>query len=100
MKLLKEPNRVHFNKVEANMFKSEIYVQRRKKLQQQMKSGLLLFLGNEESPMNYPGNPYHFRQDSSFLYYWGLDEPGLAAVLGVDSGREMIFGYDFTVEDI
>ncbi|OGB66991.1 MAG: Xaa-Pro aminopeptidase [Caldithrix sp. RBG_13_44_9] len=82
------------------MFKSEIYVQRRKKLQQQMKSGLLLFLGNEESPMNYPGNPYHFRQDSSFLYYWGLDEPGLAAVLDVDSGREMIFGYDFTVEDI
>lgn len=82
------------------MFKSEIYIQRRKKLQRQLRSGLLLFLGNEESPMNYPGNPYHFRQDSSFLYYWGLDEPGLAAVLDVDSGREMIFGYDFTVEDI
>jgi len=82
------------------MFKSEIYVQRRKILQRQLRSGLLLFLGNEESPMNYPGNPYHFRQDSSFLYYWGLDEPGLAAVLDVDSGREMIFGYDFTVEDI
>jgi Xaa-Pro aminopeptidase len=50
--------------------------------------------------MNYPGNPYHYRQDSTFLYYWGLDEPGLAAVIDLDEGREMIFGYDFTVDDI
>lgn len=82
------------------MFKAEIYISRRKKLMQQMKSGVLLFLGNEESPMNYAANPYRFRQDSTFLYYWGLDEPGLMAVIDVDSGREMIFGYDFTVDDI
>jgi Xaa-Pro dipeptidase len=100
MKSSKEPNRVYFNKMEAKMFRTEIYIQRRKKLQRQMKSGLLLFLGNEESPMNYPGNPYHFRQDSTFLYYWGLDEPGLSALIDVDSGKEMIFGYDFTVDDV
>lgn len=82
------------------MFKAEIYINRRKKLMQQMKSGVLLFLGNEESPMNYTANPYRFRQDSTFLYYWGLDEPGLLAVIDVDAGREMIFGYDFTVDDI
>jgi Xaa-Pro aminopeptidase len=82
------------------MFKSEVYEQRRKKLTKKMKSGILLFLGNEESPMNYPGNPYHYRQDSSFLYYWGLNEPGLTAVIDLDEGREMIFGYDFTVDDI
>lgn len=82
------------------MFKAEIYINRRKKLMQQMKSGVLLFLGNEESPMNYAANPYRFRQDSTFLYYWGLDEPGLLAVIDVDAGREMIFGYDFTVDDI
>lgn len=82
------------------MFKAEVYISRRKKLMQQMKSGVLLFLGNEESPMNYAANPYRFRQDSTFLYYWGLDEPGLMAVIDVDSGREMIFGYDFTVDDI
>lgn len=82
------------------MFKAEIYISRRKKLMQYMKSGVLLFLGNEESPMNYAANPYRFRQDSTFLYYWGLDEPRLMAVIDVDAGREMIFGYDFTVDDV
>jgi Xaa-Pro aminopeptidase len=82
------------------MFKSEIYVKRRKKLHKEFKSGILLFLGNDESPMNYPGNPYHFRQDSTFMYYWGLDEPGLAALIDLDEGNEFLYGYDFTVDDI
>ena len=82
------------------MFNEEIYIQRRKQLKEQLKSGVVLFLGNEESPMNYPDNTYHFRQDSSFLYYWGLDEPGLAAVIDIDEDTEKVYGYDFTVDDI
>ncbi len=82
------------------MFDSEIYVDRRKRLREQIGSGLLLFLGNEESPMNYPANPYHFRQDSSFLYFFGLDAPSLAAAVDAEEGREVIFGNDVSMEDI
>ena len=82
------------------MFPREIYVRRRETLKKTLKTGLLLFLGNEESPMNYAANQYTFRQDSSFLYYWGLDAPGLAAVIDVDSGTEILFGDDPTVADI
>ena len=62
------------------MFDKQIYIARRQKLKQQLGKGLLLFLGNEESSMNYKDNWYHFRQDSSFLYFFGLDKAGLAAV--------------------
>jgi Xaa-Pro aminopeptidase len=57
-------------------------------------------LGNEESPMNYPDNHYPFRQDSSFLYFLGLDYPGLVAVIDIDQGKECVFGNDLTVDDI
>jgi Xaa-Pro aminopeptidase len=50
--------------------------------------------------MNYADNTYHFRQDSSFLYYWGLDQANLAAVIDVDSGEETIFGDELTIDDI
>jgi Xaa-Pro aminopeptidase len=83
-----------------DMFDSEIYVGRRNRLREQVESGLLLFLGNEESPMNYPANPFHFRQDSSFLYFFGLDSPSLAAVIDVDEERDVIFGNDVSMEDI
>jgi len=82
------------------MFDSEIYAQRRNRLKEQIKSGLILFLGNVESPMNYPDNPYHFRQDSSFLYFCGLDFPALAAVIDVDDNRDIVFGDDVGIEDI
>jgi Xaa-Pro aminopeptidase len=82
------------------MFPREIYVGRRETLRNSVKSGLLLFLGNEESPMNYPANQYTFRQDSSFLYYWGMDAPGLAAIVDIDGGTETMFGDDPTVADI
>lgn len=82
------------------MFDSKIYVERRNRLREQVESGLLLFLGNEESPMNYPGNPFHFRQDSSFLYFFGLDSPSLAAVIDIDEGKDVIFGNDVSMEDI
>jgi len=82
------------------MFESKIYIQRRKLLSKQVKSGLILFSGNEESPMNYPANTYPFRQDSSFLYFFGLDTPSLAAAIDVDAGEETLFGDDITLEDV
>ncbi len=82
------------------MFPANVYVERRIRLKEQVKSGLILFLGNEESPMNYPDNQYSFRQDSSFLYYFGLDFPSLAAIIDVDRDKEVIFGDDLTVDDI
>mgnify|MGYP001063066028 CR=1 FL=1 len=82
------------------MFDRCIYSERRHRLKEEIKSGLALFLGNDESPMNYPDNPFHFRQDSTFLYYFGVDSPGLAAIVDLDGGTETIYGNDLTVEDI
>jgi len=82
------------------MFSSEVYTERRKRLRNDIDAGMILFLGNEESPMNFTDNQYLFRQDSSFLYFFGLDSPGLAAVIDVDQGTECMFGDDLTVDDI
>jgi Xaa-Pro aminopeptidase len=82
------------------MFKSEVYVRRRRELHEKVKSGLALFIGNIEAPMNYPANTYHFRQDSDFLYFFGIDIPGLAAIMDFDSGKDRIFGNDFEMDDI
>lgn len=82
------------------MFKPQTYIQRRKVLAEKTGSGLILLLGNDESPMNYADNGYHFRQDSTFLYYFGIDFPGLAALINVESGQEIIFGNDYTIDDI
>jgi len=82
------------------MFAEAIYAQRRQRLRGATESGVILLVGNDLSPMNYAGNPYPFRQDSSFLYFFGLDEPGLAAVIDVDEGTECLFGDDLTVEEI
>ena len=82
------------------MFDAEVYIERRRLLAQQINSGLILFIGNNESPRNYPDNPYPFRQDSSFLYYFGLDCPGLVGVIDVDEDKACVFGDDLTVDDI
>ena len=82
------------------MFESKIYIKRRKLLKKEFKSGILLFFGNTELPMNYPQNTYHFRQDSTFLYFFGMDEPGLAAIIDIDNNKEIIFGDDVDIEDI
>lgn len=82
------------------MFQAEVYVQRRKILCEKIGSGLILFWGNDESPMNYPDNTYHFRQHSSFLYYFGIDFPSLAAVIDVDNQHQIIFGDDYTIDDV
>lgn len=82
------------------MFKAEIYIQRRKILCEKIGSGIILLLGNEESPMNYLDNTYHFRQDSTFLYYFGIDFPALTAVIDVEHQQQIIFGNDYTIDDI
>ena len=62
--------------------------------------GIAIFLGNVEAPQNYRGNDYKFRQESSFLYFWGIDEPGFAAILDLDGGDEVLYGNDVDIDDI
>ncbi len=81
------------------MFGTNTYIERRRRLKKDLKSGILLFLGNDLSPINSPDNTYPFRQDSSFLYFWGIDQPGLAAIIDIDENREILFGRDTTLLD-
>jgi len=81
------------------MFKKETFQQRREKLRKTVGSGIILLLGNDESPMNYYDNQYHFHQDSTFRYFMGLDFPYFAGVLDCDSGEDTVYGNDLTVED-
>jgi Xaa-Pro aminopeptidase len=82
------------------MFDAQTYIDRREVLKRKFNSGLLLFLGNEESPANYKANTFAFRQDSTLLYYFGLDIPGIAATIDIDNNSETIFGQEFSVDDI
>ncbi len=82
------------------MFKKEVYTERRNKLKKELKSGLVLIPGNAEASFNYPANTYHFRQDSNFLYFFGLDHPDLAGVLDIDNNKDYIFGNDVDMDDI
>ena len=78
----------------------ETYMRRRAQLKKDVSSGLLLFLGNDEVGMNYADNTYRFRQDSTMLYFFGLDFPGIAAIIDIDEDREIVFGNDLTIDDI
>ena len=78
----------------------ETYMRRRAQLKKDVGSGLLLFLGNDEVGMNYADNTYRFRQDSTMLYFFGLDFPGIAAMIDIDEDREIVFGNDLTIDDI
>ncbi len=80
------------------MFATNVYTQRRANLQKQLDKGILLFLGNEYTGMNYADNTYHFRQDSTFLYYFGIDQNHLAAIIDLDEGKTIIFGNELSVE--
>ncbi len=82
------------------MFPKEIYWQRRKQLRELVGEGLILISGNEESAMNYKANTYHFRQDSSFLYFFGINKPGFYGICDADSGVDTLFGNDFEMDDI
>ena len=82
------------------MFAKETYIERRRVLKQTVGSGLLLFPGNTEIGRNYLDNIYHFRQDSTFLYYFASDYAGLAAIIDIDEDKEIIFGNELTIDDI
>ena len=82
------------------MFAKEVYWQRRKMLRAMVGEGLILFAGNEESSMNYSANTYHFRQDSSFLYFFGVNKPGFYGVCDVDNDEDILYGNDFDIDDI
>ena len=81
-------------------FSKEIYEARRARIKKAMGGGLLLFLGNGIASFNYPDNNYQFRQDSTFLYFFGLDYEGLAAVIDIDNNKTITFGDELTIDDI
>ena len=82
------------------MFSKEVYVQRRAELKKQVGSGVLLFLGNDEMGLNYEDNAFRYRQDSSFLYYFGISNAGLSAIIDIDEDREIIFGDELSIDMI
>ena len=82
------------------MFSSNTYKKRREALRNKVQSGIILILGNNEAPANYPDNTYKFRQDSSFLYFFGHSHPGYAGVLDVEAGEDTFFGNDVDMDDI
>lgn len=82
------------------MFAAATYVARRNALRARMGGGLILVPGHQDSPMNYHDNTYPFRQDSSFLYFFGLNKPGLVGLIDADSGEDWLLGDDGGLEDI
>ncbi|MCP4314341.1 MAG: aminopeptidase P family protein [Bacteroidetes bacterium] len=82
------------------MFPKEVYWQRRKQLRELVGEGLILIAGNEESAMNYRANTYHYRQDSNFLYFFGINKPGFHGICDTDSGIDTLYGDDFEIDDI
>lgn len=82
------------------MFNRDIYISRREKLKELVGSGLIIVVGNSESPMSYKDNAYNFIQDSTFLYYFGLNSPDLIGVIDIENGKDYIFGKEFTIDDI
>lgn len=83
------------------MFSKETYLQRRNELKRLVGEGVIVLFGNNESPNNYPNNAYYpFRQDSSFLYYFGQQRDGLVGVIDIDNNRECLIGDDIDIEDI
>jgi Xaa-Pro aminopeptidase len=82
------------------LFDRSVYIQRRQQLQSKLSTGIVLLLGNEDSSMNYKDNCYPFRQDSTFLYYVGIDQPGLAVIFDLDENKEILFGENAGIDDI
>ncbi|MDN3693132.1 aminopeptidase P family protein [Chryseobacterium tructae] len=82
------------------MFSAQTYQDRRAVLQSNVASGILLFLGNIENPVNFEHNPYYFRQDSTFLYYFGIQEPKIAAIIDIDENKTIVFGDELSIDDI
>ena len=82
------------------LFSKETYTGRRASLRERVGDGLILIMGNNDSPMNYPANTYKFRQDSTFLYFFGQHRNGLVGVIDADSGDETLYGDEIDIDDI
>ena len=82
------------------MFDSQIYLKRRNELVKSLKDGFILFCGNNEVPMNYQSNYYPFVQDSSFLYYCGLDSPNLNLLINTYENSATLYGSSQSIDDI
>ncbi len=82
-----------------NMFSKEVYQQRRDRLKKEVGNGLIVLLGNQESSINFKHNTYAFRQDSSFLYFFGIDRPGLCGLIDIDNDEDIIFGDDPGIDE-
>lgn len=82
------------------LFQPEVYIQRRRKLAEKVKAGYIVLLGNEESSINFKDNWYQFRQDSTFLYYFGLSLPGLTGIIDLQTGESRLYGAEITIDDI
>ena len=82
------------------MFTKETYIQRRAALKKAVGSGLLLFLGNDEQGLNYEDNTFRYRQDSTFLYFFGISAAGLSAIIDIDEDKEIIFGDELSIDYI
>ncbi|MDE7102962.1 MAG: aminopeptidase P family protein [Bacteroidales bacterium] len=82
------------------MFDKKTYMARRAQLKKDVKSGLIVFPANEEASANYAANTYPFRQDSNFLYFFGLQEPGMVGVIDVDADQDWLYADDLTMDDI
>ncbi len=82
------------------MFEPRTYIERRNRLKKKVESGVVLLLGNMEVGMNYDANPYPFRQDSNFLYFVGIDQPGLAAIIDIEENKTIVFGDDLSLDDV
>ncbi len=83
------------------MFSKETYIRRRAELKKLVGEGVIVLFGNNESPANYPANGYApFRQDSSFLYYFGQHRDGLVGIIDIDNDEDILIGDDIDIEDI
>ena len=82
------------------LFDRQVYIERRKRLAESVGEGLIVMIGNNNAPCNYPANGYKFRQDSSFLYFFGPEREELAGVIDIDAGEEYLIGDDIDIEDI
>jgi len=82
------------------MFSKQTYQNRRKKLRENVSKGIILLMGNTESPINFADNPFPFRQDSSFLYYFGIQQPKLAAIIDVDQEDTIVYGDELNIDEI
>ena len=82
------------------MFSPQTYAERRARLRKMVGNGIIIFNGNLETSINYPNNAMAFRQESSFIYYFGLSVARLVGVIDCDNDRDILFGNEVTIDEM